>query len=182
MKLILEIKRLLIINSHCFSKILLVLFIYSCSNVKDSPDSKSNEKFVTSDSVANTFKIIDNRTDEEKALDALDKIQVSGRNLYSTFPNIDHIECRGTINNYEISKEEFKDALVELLDKNYQNLSSSERNYFASNSSKSQEKYKLTIYNSTITVTDTTINSEPPRNGTWLFPAILDQRDLIIIW
>ena len=48
--------------------------------------------------------------------------------------------------------------------------------------SKSQEKYKLTIYNSTITVTDTTINSEPPRNGTWLFPAILDQRDLIIIW
>jgi hypothetical protein len=183
MNWILISKRLLIMSFYFTAIFLLGLLVCSCSNAQDSSDNQTDVKFETKDSVAHAFKLVDNRTDEEKALDALDDIQVSGGGkLYSTFPNISHQECKGTINNYEISNEEFEDALLELLEKNYHNMSINERTYLASVSSKAQEEYKVSVCGSTILDADATKNMGPPRNGTWIFPAILDQRDLIIIW
>ena len=170
-------------RSYSISIIALGFSVYSCSNAQDQSENFNLEKSEFQDSIANSFELIDNRTDQERALDALDKIQVSGGgNLYSTFPNIWHRECQGLVDAFKISNEEFEDALIELLGGNYGNLSAREREYLASTSSKAQEEYEVTTCGSTLANTDTTENAAPPRKGTWIIPAILDQRDLIIIW
>ena len=158
---------------------LLILSVYSCSNAQKSSYNQAE----TNDSVINNLAFSDNKSEQEKALDALNDIQMSGGGkLYSTFANIAHSECRGAIENYAISNAEFENALLELLDENYRDLSKEQREYLASTSAKAQKEYQLTTCGSTDPLTDTTMSSEPPRNGTWIFPAILDQRDLTIIW
>lgn len=166
-----------------FSMFLLVLLVSACSNAQDSSDSQTNNQFNIEDSVVKNFELTDDRTEQEKALDALNEIQMSGSGkLYSTFANITHSECEGAIKNYVISSVELETVLLELLDEYCPNLSSDQRSYLASTSAKAQGEYELTTCGSIVLLTDTTINPKLPHNGTWIFPAVLDQRDVIIVW
>lgn len=125
----------------------------------------------------------DNKTEQDKAMDALNEIQVSGGGkLYSTFANIAHSECKGAIEKYVISSLEFEAALLELLNKNYPHLPIDQRQHLASTSAKAQKEYSLTICGTTTSSKDTMITSQAPRQGTWIFPAVLEQRDVVVVW
>ncbi len=118
--------------------------------------------------------------DEEKALDALDQIQISGWHLYSTFPNLEH-ECYGDKNSFKISQEHFEDALLYLLNLFYLDLTEEDRRKLASEASKAQEQYTVTtcVPFESLTLEE---SSDPPRTGMWIFQSLLDQRDLVIKW
>ncbi len=118
--------------------------------------------------------------EEEKALDALDQIQISGWHLYSTFPNLEH-ECLGNSKSFKISQIQFEDALLHLLNLFYLDLPEEDRRTLASEASKAQEEYSVktcAIFESLILEK----SSDPPRTGMWIFQSLLDQRDLIIKW
>lgn len=52
----------------------------------------------------------------------------------------------------------------------------------ASTSAKAQKEYSLTICGTTTSSKDTMITSQAPRQGTWIFPAVLEQRDVVVVW
>lgn len=161
---------------------LLVLVIASCSHAKNSPGQQSNTPFQPKDSLTNHLGLTD-KTDQKKAMDALNEIQLSGGGkLYSTFANIAHRECTGAIKEYVISSTAFETALLELLNKNYQHLPVEQRKYLASIAAQAQAEYPLTVCGATSFLKDTTTNSKPPYRGTWIFPAILEQRDVVVVW
>lgn len=118
---------------------------------------------------------------EEKALDALDKIQLSGWHLYSTFPNLEH-DCYGTNNSFKITPKQFEDALLYLLNQHYLNIPKEERIELASVASKAQEEYLVRTCGATSEGLILEESAEPPRYGMWIFQSFLNQRDLVIQW
>ena len=125
--------------------------------------------------------MVANDTIVNQALDALNEIQVSGNGgmmLYLTFPNISHSECSGEVANYEISREEFQDVLLSVMNENNRHLNKDEKLALATLASRPWEEYKIT----TCGVGDTDSKGLPPRKGTWIITAIFGRSDLIINW
>ena len=118
---------------------------------------------------------------EEKALDALDKIQISGWQLYSTFPNNKH-DCEGIISSFKMTQEEFKDALLQLLNQYYLDIPLDERIELATTASKAQEEYIVKTCGTTAEKLTLEEFIKPPKRGTWIFQSLLNQRDLVIKW
>ena len=162
------------------SLLLFSLWAFTCS-CSDSQHSENYAKQTTihSDSMKVGFSNFTKA--EEDALDALDDIQVSGWQLYSTFPNIPH-DCSTPIKTYQISQSEFRIALLQLLNQYYTHLPTKERTELATIASKAQIKYNLTVCGATFGNKLNENVNQPPTSGIWIFEALLDQRDLIIKW
>ncbi|MBL4702938.1 MAG: hypothetical protein JKY54_00320 [Flavobacteriales bacterium] len=117
----------------------------------------------------------------EMALDALDTIQMSGWQLYSTFPNLHH-DCRGIINSFKIGRLEFESALLTLLNTHYLDMPVEKMIYLTSTASKAQEEYVVRTCESTSEMHILEESTLPPQKGMWIFPSLLNQRDLIFKW
>ena len=165
-------------KSFIFSLFTLGSLFCSCSDAQYNSESHNVEQFNLDDTTKIKFEF---RSTEDTALDALVKIQLSGWNLYSTFPYLSH-DCQGPVSTFKISKEEFEDALLDLLSQYYGNLSANERTYLASAAVKAQDAYIVTTCGSTTESLDMEGSIAPPRKGMWIFQAILDQRDLVFKW
>ncbi len=178
-------KQHLIMTLYSFSILLLGLLLFSCSNAQNSSDNEVDNKFGQNDSLVAAFELKDNRTDIDKAMDALNDIQVSGDGglmLYLTFPNIYHRECTGAISTFEISREELHDALLEVMNKNNRTLTNLERSSLASLASKPWSLYTVKTCGSTTESSELNQGKTPPRKGTWIITEIFGVSDLLINW
>lgn len=123
--------------------------------------------------------------DIDNAMDALNEIQVSGDGkmmLYLTFPNIYHDECIGVVSTIKISREEFHDALIEVMSKNNQRITGTGRDSLASVASKPLGYYTLKTCGSTTKYMKSMKGAVPTRQGTWIIPEIFGVSDLLINW
>jgi hypothetical protein len=158
-------------------KLVFLLLLLSCTSSKDH-DSKQN----TID--LNHIKrpvFTDNDSTVNQALDALNEIQISGNGgmmLYLTFPNISHKECVGEVAHYEITREEFQDALMAVMKENNRHLSNDEKIELATIASQPWEQYKVTACGAG----DSNSKGLAPRKGTWIITAIFGTSDLLINW
>lgn len=162
--------------------VFLGLSICSCSDAQKETTSQPQEEIVNYSQEGPISWLQNELTEpEEKALDALDKIQVSGWQLYSTFPSLNH-DCQGINSSFRITQAQFHDALLDLLNQYYLDLPEEERIELASTASKAQDKYIVRTCGAT---TEKLIMEEsvaPPRKGRWIFRSLLAQRDLVINW
>lgn len=159
---------------HSLLLIFLGIFICACSDVHDELIDESHED--------NKLEIKGELNEsEEKALDALDRIQISGHQLYSTFPNYSH-NRQGIISSFKISQTEFEEALLQLLNQFYLNITKEERIKLASIASKAQEAYNLETRISASEPLVSEYTEAPLKRGMWIFKSLLNQRDLIIKW
>jgi hypothetical protein len=158
-----------------FQTILLVflgLLVNSCSDAQNQINILKESQ----------VELGDEYSDEEgKALDALDKIQISGNQLYSTFPGSYH-DCSGKNSSYTITQNELNEALKYLLNQYYLDISEKERIKLASVASKAQKEYLVISCSGNSGNVIFKDAKHPPKIGTWIFKSILDQRDLIIKW
>lgn len=150
--------------------IILGFLISSCSDVKNHTDK--------TDEISLSIELSDT---QEIALDALDIIQLSGEQLYSTYPNIDH-DCHANNSTYKISQAQFEDALLDLLNEYYLDTPENKRIDLALKASKAQEEYTFQTCRITSGVLILDESTKPSRIGTWIFQSLLNQRDLIIKW
>ncbi|MFT5778519.1 MAG: hypothetical protein ACI837_001475 [Crocinitomicaceae bacterium] len=154
--------------------VFLTLSICSCVDAQNEQKNQPQEE--------NKSLLKNELSDSEgKALDALDEIQISGWHLYSTFPNLEH-DCQGDITSFKITKEQFEDALLKLLNQYYLDMPEEERIELATIASKAQEEYtiKTCTAASRVLIVEGSVN--PPQSGMWIFQSLLNQRDLIIKW
>lgn len=150
---------------------------FSCSHAQDDKEKDKKTVISLEDSIKSRFSFNGN---EDAAFDALDKIQVNGGNLYSTFPNLQH-NFGAPIDTFTISSEVFETALLGLLHQFYPDFSPEERSNLASQAAAARKEYCVTTYGSNDLISNhDTIT--PPQEGTWIFHAFCDQRDLIIRW
>ncbi len=168
MNWVISIKRLLIMNLYSCSIVLFGLLLFSFSCAKNPTDRR-----------------VENITDIDKAMNALNEIQVNGDGnmmLYLTYPNIPHNECVGVVSTFEISREEFHDALIEVMSKNNRKFMELKRASLASVASKPLGYYTLTTCGSTTKSMELVKGAIPPRQGTWIIPEIFGVSDLLINW
>ncbi len=111
----------------------------------------------------------------------MDKIQISGSQLYSTFPNLEH-DCQGEVSTFKIKQEQFEDALYYLLKNYYQYMSEKDREELSSVASKFQTEYIVKTCGATTEAIVSEDYTDPPRKGMWIFESLLNQRDLVINW
>lgn len=162
--------------STYYSTVVFTLFCLFCSAVLTISDSQPFSGFVSN---------FDDNTAIDKALDALNEIQVSGDGgmmLYLTFPNIYHRECKGTVNTFEISREEFRNALIDVMSKNNRTLNEEERSKLATTASLPLEWYTIKACGSTTEVSIFKKGEVPPQKGTWIITEIFGVSDLLINW
>ena len=150
------------------------LLIISCSDPQEDIESPSENE---------TIELFQNEftEEQEEALDALDIIQMSGWSLYSTFPNHIH-DCNGNIDTFIVTQDQFRSDLLHLLNLHYLDLPVDERTELATAASKAQETYVIKTCGATADNLILDKTTDPPKSGTWIFQALLNQRDLIIKW
>ncbi len=154
------------------------LSIYSCSDAQKGINNQIQEEYASGNEPLFPKEFSES---EEQALDALDKIQISGWKLYSTFPNQNHY-CENHINTFKITKIEFKAALLQLLNQHYTEMTKEERTELATLASEAQKEYTVQTCSTTSETSVLETSEIPPRKGMWIFQALLSQRDLIIKW
>ncbi|BDS11504.1 hypothetical protein [Aureispira anguillae] len=161
-----------------YSILIFSIFCFSYSIDSNSCGGELSESFVQDDS--QSFGInFENDTIIDEAMDALNTIQITGdggMKLYLTFPNIHHNECQGVVRISEISQEEFRDALLEVMAENNLTLTEHERSKIAATASKPRGIYTVKTCGST------TEGETPRRKGTWIIMAIFGRSDLLINW
>lgn len=158
-------------------KLVFFLLLLSCTSSKDH-DRKQNTVYL--DHIKRPA-FIDNDSTVNQALDALTEIQRSGNGgmmLYLTFPNISHKECVGKVAHYKISREEFQDALMAVMEESNRHLSNDEKIELATIASQPWQQYKVTVCGAG----DSNSKGLAPRKGTWIITAIFDTSDLLINW
>ena len=154
------------------------LSICSCTDAPDEVKSQEYEEYHPEEEAVLTKEL--NET-EETALDALDTIQISGSQLYSTFPEHEH-DCHGNISSYIITRDEFEDALIDLLNQHYLDMPKEKGADLAFRAAKAQEEYIVRTCGSASKLLILEELEAPPKSGMWIFPSLLDQRDLVIQW
>jgi hypothetical protein len=143
------------------------------------------DKMGQKDSLIEVVEIDHKENEIDKAMNAFTEIQVNGDGrmmLYLTFPNIDHRECYGEVSTFEISREEFHDALLDIMSKNNHRITDLERSKLAAVASLPSALYKVTTCGSTTELSESNSGETPPRKGTWIIPAIFGRSDLLINW
>lgn len=144
-------------------------------------DSRLNEIGASVDII----EFIDNRSATDKAMDAFNEIQVNGDGgmmLYLTFPNITHKECQGDVHTYDISDQEFRSALTQVMIQNNHKFSPSKRTQLATFGSQPWAYYTVTTCGSVNDSSKVTNDNLPPRQGTWIITEIFGVSDLLINW
>jgi hypothetical protein len=163
---------------------ILSLLLFSCShaqNTAKNEDSRTDEI----DTSAGIIEFKDNRSATEKAMDAFNEIQVNGDGgimLYLTFPNITHKECQGDIHSYDISAQEFRSALTQVMIQNNHKFSPSKRTQLATLGSQPWAYYTVITCGSMTDSSKVANDSLPPRQGTWIITEIFGMSDLLINW
>lgn len=164
--------------SYSYLILLLVLLGSSCSDDQKPSSYLVQEETHPTDSQKSTI-------DVDMAMEALNTIQLTGdggMTLYLTFPDIHHNECQGEVSTYEISQEEFRDALLEVMAKNNQTLTDLVRSRLASTASQPLNLYRVKTCGSTTEPLATTEGQIPLHKGTWIITAIFGRSDLLINW
>lgn len=151
---------------------ILALIFSACSDIQNKSIKQGQDEFGLHNELSDT---------QEIALDALDIIQLSGEQLYSTYPNTDH-DCHANNSTYKISQSQFEDALLHLLNEYYLDTPENKRFDLALKASKAQDEYTFQTCRTTSGVLILDESTKPSKTGTWIFQSLLNQRDLIIKW
>lgn len=168
-------------NINILLFLLLSLSLGACNSTENNLDNSSNEIAIDSNVSNQKFKLADERTLDEKALDALTNIQVSGSALYLTFANSYH-RCKGEIGTYTITDTVFENVLLDLLERYYPNFSPEEKANLAFIAKLPKSEYTFTICAPSITTLAPEDSIVPPQIGMWIFQSFTDETDLIIQW
>ncbi len=153
----------------------------ACTSEENRPTNSPNEITIDSNVSNQKFKLADERTIDEKALDALTNIQVSGSALYLTFANSYH-RCKGEIGTYTITDTEFENVLLDLLERYYPNFSTEEKANLAFIAKLPKSEYTFTICAPSITTLTPEDSIVPPQIGMWIFQSYTVDTDLVILW
>ena len=161
--------------------LIICVFLNSCTTSENKTenvkDADKNEAIEPNDK----FDLKDDRTYEEKAQDALNVIQVKGSNLYSTFANIHH-RCKADYGTYQITSEEFENALLDLLIRYYPNIPPKEKEYLAHTVAMAGNDYSFRVCGTSTENTTPPDSITPPKIGMWVFQEFTEETDLVILW
>jgi hypothetical protein len=127
----------------------------------------------------------DNKSITDKALDALNEIQVNGDGgmmLYLTFPNISHKECKGDESTFEITEKQFHDALISVMLNNNHKFTVAKRSQIAKLASQPWANYTVTVCGGSTDTTQLINDTLPIHQGTWIIREIFGESDLLINW
>ena len=152
--------------------------ISSCTNTQDEAKTQEQEENHLEEKAVLPKEL---NEAEERALDALDTIQISGSQFYATFPEHEH-DCHGNISSYIITSEEFEDALIDLLNQHCLDMPKEKGADLAFRAAKAQEEYIVRTCGSASKLLILEELEAPPKSGMWIFPSLLGQRDLVIQW
>ncbi len=164
-------------SNHNFLGLICLLLVLSCTSSKDN-DIRQNS---VDHNLRKRPLLLESDSTIDQALDALTEIQRSGNGgmmLYLTFPNISHEECVGEVAHYDLSQEEFKDALLAVMNKNNRHLNNDEKMELAALASLPLKQYKIIVCGAG----DNSKKGLAPREGRWIVTAIFGASDLIINW
>ena len=155
------------------------LFLYAC-NIDQ--DVKNREVYNDTIPYSTPDSLMQLTMDQEASFDALNSIQVNGEHLYSTFSGVPHDCSSPPDTSFIISRDEFQDALEELLRRYYSNLSSEKQAELASIAVLAQEEYSVLQCNDYSVETIQNGKQIFPMAGSWILPKVLGRRDIIIKW
>ena len=161
------------------------LLSFSCSEVQPISNNEQGQIAQQQDSNGYSFDFVDPDGDIDDALHALTEIQVNGDGgmmLYLTFPNISHRECSGAVSTFEITRKEFHDALMDVMNKNNTIFSDKKRAELAKTALKPADHYTVKTCGATTESIELTDGEIPPRKGTWVISEIFGVSDLLINW
>lgn len=162
-----------------FIRLLLIAFstfAFSCSSAQES--KKDQTQFPTNYKVP----VAELSSDQEAAFDALNTLQTSTderSRLYSTFANI-HQACYPPDTHITLSQAEFLTAMQQFVAKHCSSLSMVEQANLAATAVLAQEEYVVWHCPSGSSKHD--YQQGLPMQGTWVFPGVLGERDVILVW
>ena len=173
---------LIIIQNSRYVKAV-ILFYIICTTMACQFNSKKRTQDTSTENLTekeNITQAIILNAAQDNSFKALNAIQVSGENLYSTFSGLyqEH-ECYPPDTSFVITRAVFREALDTLLKRHFQNLPQEYRDTLIEQSVLAQETYKIleckypSLDNS---------DHKFPSSGFWILPEVLNRRDVIINW
>jgi hypothetical protein len=152
--------------------------IQSCASSSSESGSENDSVLNLSTYSSTAPDTIGNLTQEQQtAFDALNAIQVQGKNLYSTFPGISH-SCPSKGTDLVLTRNELSIALNELLKRHYNHITPSERASLVTQIILIQDEYNVVPCSCVMN----TLSNGFPDSGTWILPQVLGRRDIVIEW
>jgi len=121
-------------------------------------------------------------SEQQSAFNALNTLQRSTdeqNRLYSTFANIDQ-DCYPPDTTLTITQSQLLTAMMQFVKANCKKLNFEERDKLAASAVLAQKEY--TILHCGRNTSANNYEDGPPKTGTWILPAVLDRRDVILVW
>lgn len=156
--------------------------LFSCTNGQGESGQKSETRhYIDLDTVQHTDPNTAFTQQQEEAFDALNSIQLQGRNMYSTFAGLDH-ECYPPDTSFMISQDQLLVAMKALLSRHFKNVTPDIRDRLAAKAVLAQEEYLVYRCKGYFEESTGDAITKAPTLGSWILPKVLNQRDIIMIW